>query len=191
MQLIRAERPEQRALVHGIAAILLHKEGRSTEAESEYLKALDALEKAGQRGADAASTLTSLGSLYINQGRLDEAARMLDRALEIFNTAPDTVPLDRIKLLYLRAALHAMQGEWQKAQEELRDAISIADQEKGLDPAYYSCLLANYAQVLRKNHRRREARPIEARAAALRGHRATEGLVDVTELSVKPTAHNN
>ena len=74
--------------------------------------------------------LISLGSVYIKDGRLNEAAQMLDRAHSVFNAAPDTVAVDRIKLLNLRAVLHARKGDWQKAEEELHNATSLAEQQK-------------------------------------------------------------
>jgi hypothetical protein len=62
--------------------------------------------------------------------------------------------MDRIKLLNIRGVLQARQGD----------------------------LLNNYAVVLRRNNRRRQARSIEARGAAIQvdGRRAT--IVDITEL---------
>lgn len=190
MQRIHADRPADRALVHGIAATLLQMEGRLIAAEPEYFEALRALEEAGQgSGANAASMLLSLGSLYIDQGRLDEAGRMLERAMTIFDSAGDTVLLERIEVGYLRAALHARQREWQKAEEEMQSAIAMADRVNGLDPHYHAFLLANYAQLLRNNHQRGAARSIEARAAAFRGKRSSGGVVDVTELSLKLKAN--
>jgi hypothetical protein len=47
--------------------------------------------------------------------------------------------------------------------------------------------LSTYAHVLRKGHHPREARSIEARAAALPRDRTTEFVVDVTELLPKAT----
>ena len=94
--------------------------------------------------------------------------------------------MDRIKLLTVSAALHARQGEWREAEQDLSDAVSTADGEPQLTPAARAFLLANYAQVLRKNHRGREARLMEARAAALRGGGASDTVVDVSELLPKP-----
>jgi hypothetical protein len=88
----------------------------------------------------------------------------------------------------LQAALHARQGNWQKAREDLENAVSMADHEEGLDPGLRASLLHSYARVLRKNHQRREAHLIEARAAATQGYWVTNALVDVTELSDKPKA---
>jgi hypothetical protein len=72
--------------------------------------------------------------------------------------------MDRTKFLTSRGALHAWQGEWREAEADLGSVISTADRDTRLDPAVLKSLLANYAHTLRKNHRGREARAIEARA---------------------------
>jgi tetratricopeptide (TPR) repeat protein len=93
MRAIRADRPKDSALIHGIAATLLQSEKRLPEAEVEALAALRAWEHAGRgETADAASVLTSLGSIYIEEQRLDEAPRTLDRARDTFNRAEGTCP---------------------------------------------------------------------------------------------------
>jgi tetratricopeptide (TPR) repeat protein len=186
MQSIRIERPEKSALFHGTAAVLLQGEGRRSEAEKEYLGAFRAWEEAGRdETADAGVILIALGSLYIEEQRLAEARRTLDRALTIFSRAKDTVPMDHIKLLNARGALHAWQGDWREAEQEFHDALSIADRQPSVNPVPLRSLLSNYAHVLRRNHHRREARSIEARAAALQPDRTAAAIVDITDLLPK------
>ncbi|MGI8959029.1 MAG: tetratricopeptide repeat protein [Bryobacteraceae bacterium] len=183
MREIPSARLEDQALVHGIAAALLQAEGRLKEAESEYLVTISAWEGAGRGNTASAGTVVSqLGSLYIEEHRFEEAQRLLDRAWALFTSAEDTVAMDRIKLLNNRATLHARQGQWREAGEDLRVCILMVDREAHVDPVAVATLLSNYAATLRKNHRKGEARSIEVRAAALRGHTATNMLVDVTEL---------
>ena len=187
MQTIRNQRPEDRALVHGMAASFFQADGSRGEAETEYLAALNAWAEAGrEETADAGAILNSLGSLYIEEHRLEDARRALDRALTIFNHATDAVPMDRIKLLALRGVLHARQSEWQEAEQDFSDALSMADRESKVDPAALRSLLASYGVVLRKNHHRREARSIEARAAALGRDHTKDDVVDVTDLFARP-----
>ena len=186
MRSILTERPDDRALVHGMAAVQLHAEGKLTDAEPEYLAALSALEEAGRgNSADAGAVLTGLGALYIEERRLDAARRALERGLAIFARAKDTVPMDRIKLLNLRAVLHVREGEWLDAERDLSDAVSMAERESQEDSVAFASLLTNYARVLRRNHHRREARTIERRAAVLNEKRASDWVVDVSELFVK------
>jgi tetratricopeptide (TPR) repeat protein len=106
LQSIPAERPGDRAVVHGLAASLLYAEGRYKEGEAEYLKALAAWEESGRgETTDVAGVLGGLGTLYIADARYLEAGRALDRALAILDSVKDAVPTDRIKLFRAR-------GDW-------------------------------------------------------------------------------
>jgi tetratricopeptide (TPR) repeat protein len=191
MQSIPSERLEDQAVVHGLAAALLQAEGKLKEAESEYLVTINAWEGAGHGNTAGAGTVISqLGSLYIEEHRFEDAHRLLDRAWAIFTAASDTVAMDRIKLLNNRATLHARQRQWREAEEDLRLCISMVDREVHVDQAALAMLLDNYAIALRKNHRKREARSIEARSSALRVHPAPNAVVDVTELLAESKLHN-
>jgi tetratricopeptide (TPR) repeat protein len=186
MQAIRIQRPEDSALIHGIAGALSEAEGRRAEAEIEYLAAFRAWEEAGRGDTgDAGAVLDSLGSLYTHEQRLTEARQMLDRSFAIFSRAKDAVPMDRIKLLNVRGVLQSRQGDWSGAEQDLRDALSIADRELWVDPFALRVLLNNYAAVLRRNHHRREARSIERRAAKIQIDGATNSIVDITDLLPK------
>jgi tetratricopeptide (TPR) repeat protein len=190
MQSIPIQRPEDRALLHGMAAVLSVAEGRLSEAEADYLAALQAWQEAGRgERADAGAVLCGLGSIYIREHRLSEARQALDRALAIFSSGQDAVSMDRIKLLSVRGMLQARQGDWQGAEQDLHDALTMADREPLVDPFARRALLNNYAAVLRRNHHRREARSIEARAAAIRVDRTAGAIVDITDLlpKVKPS----
>jgi tetratricopeptide (TPR) repeat protein len=187
MQSIRIERPEDRALVHGIAGALLEAEGRRPEAETEYLAAFHAWQEAGRENtADAGAVLNSLGLLYVTEHRPEEARRALDRALTTFSRARDAVPMDRINLLNVRGLLHARQGEWREAEQDFSGALALADREPSVNPVALRSLLDSYAGALRKNHHRREARAIAARAAGLPSDAAVPAVVDVADLLPKP-----
>jgi hypothetical protein len=187
---IRAERPDDRTQIHSTAAMLLRYEGKLKEAETEILMAIRAWEETGRTdSADYAALLGGLGGLYIDQRRHAAARPVLDRALAITELAVDAVPSDRIHLLHIRAALHARDGEWRESEAKFVQALAMADQESRVDPAMLRALLTNYAILLRKTHRGREARSFEKRAVALRGYPATNALVDATELlrEARPT----
>jgi tetratricopeptide (TPR) repeat protein len=190
LRAIRTERPADRAMVHSLAAALLYTEGQYHEGEAEYLKALGAWEESGRgETTDVAAVLGGLAALYIAEGRYREAGRTLDHAIAIVTSAKDAVATDRIKLLSIRAELHVRQGEWREAEADFGAAISAAERDTRLDPALLKPLLANYAYVLRKDHRGKEARSIEARAAALQIRALTNGVVDISELLAKPRTH--
>jgi len=188
MQSIRSPQVGDRILVHYLAASLLVGQGRDREAESEYIAGLTALERAGLGGArDAGSVWIVLGGLYIKEHRLVDATRALDRASAILSSAADATPLDRMFVLLGRGALLTKRRELAQAEQDLRNALAIADAEPRLDPDILLSVLINYAQALRKNHRSGEARSIEARAAALHPQTQVNAIVDVTELAGKAT----
>jgi len=183
IQSIPIKRPEDRAIIHGTTGVLLQLEGRRKQAEVEYYDAFRAWEEAGRgESADAASILNCLGSLYLGEQRLNEARNVLDHALAIYDRAGDAAPIDRMKFLALRSVLHARLGEWRQSEQDLCDALSMADRQPSVDPALLRSLLVNYSYVLRKNHHRREARGVEARLAALPADGATAAVVDVADL---------
>ena len=177
---------QDRAMLHGAAAAQLQAEGQYKEAEPEYFKALTATDQAGRgETTEAAILLIGLATVQLIQGRYLDAGRTLDRALAIVHSAKDAIPMDRVSILGIRADLHSRQGKWQEAEEDMRLAISIVDRETRLDPVTLKRLLVNYGYVLRKANRRKEARSIEARAAAIHAPILTNAIVDVTELVSK------
>jgi tetratricopeptide (TPR) repeat protein len=186
---VRTEEPADAALVHGIAGTLYQVVGKRREAEDEYLAAIRLWEAAG-RGemADAASVLTSLAILYVQERRLTHASQTLERALAIFQRAEGTVPMDRAKLLSVRAGVYFLQHDFYKAEQDAREAIAIADREPHVTAPYRADLLTAYARILRKSHRNREARSLETRAAALRHESGTGSVIDVSELGAAKTA---
>jgi tetratricopeptide (TPR) repeat protein len=183
LQSLRIERPEDGAVVHATTGALLQIEGRRFEAETEYREALHAMEAAGRsESADAGAVLHCLAALFLDEERLEEARRTLESALVIYGRAKDAVPMDRMKFLDLRGVMHARAGEWREAEEDLREALSLADHQRLESPGLFRMILVNYAYVLRRNHHRREARHIEARAASLPIDRRAAAVVDLSAL---------
>jgi tetratricopeptide (TPR) repeat protein len=180
---IRAEKPGDRAIVCGTAAVILQAAGRLKDAELEYLSALKAWDDSGHsESADVGATLTSLGTLYLTEGRLGKAQVTLTRAFTIVSSARGSVPRDLIMLLSLRGVLYGRQKDWGKSEADLRSALSLADREPGFDRAALRSILSNLAYVLRKNRQGREAHAIQARAESL-GTSGTNGLVvDIGEM---------
>lgn len=189
MQRIRLGKPEERALLHGAAAVLLQAEHRFAESELEFRSALADWQDAGKsNGGEAVSVLSGLASLYLAQEQLREAEGVLDRAFAALGDARDVMPVDRLKLLCLRGAVERRQGEWRKAGQDLGQAIDLSvlqpqpDAALAAHPMLLAAIMTEYAEVLRHQHRGREAKAMEQRAAALRGRSRVNEVVDVTEL---------
>jgi tetratricopeptide (TPR) repeat protein len=187
MRLLRLDRPMDVALVHDIAASLLEAEGKPSEAVPEYLAAIRAWDDSGQGDTAYAGTLLqALACSYLRQERLDDARRVLDRARDVLLSAKDAVPMDRIKFFTIQGGLYFRQHQWQKAVQDLGQAVSMADLESRIEPFTYASLLDDYARALRKNRQAGEARQIESRLEALRRNSAMAEVVDVSDLLPKP-----
>lgn len=184
MAAVSPKRPEERALIDSLTAALLKNAGRLKEAEATYLQILAAQEEGTAPAVEIAATLTFLGSLYLEEKRFADSERALNRAWATFGTAKEAGPLGRIKLLNVRGLLQSRMGNWRAAELEMELALSIANREPGFDPVYLVPLWTNYAAVLRKTRKGRDARVIEARIAA-GGYGITNSLVDVSELHKK------
>src|SRR5262249_32083197 len=126
--------------------------------------------------ADAGTVLNSLGGLYIDQGRFDQARTTLDRAALIYACARDVIPMDHIALLNTQAALVARQCNWRAAEQHLRDGLSLSGRETFINPVAWRSLLNNFAQDQKITYHR-EARAIQIRVTGL--NRRTSSVVDV------------
>jgi len=185
---IRPEQPQDRALIHGTVASLLQHVGEHQEAEFEYLAALKVWEDSGRgETVDAAAVLVSFATLLIEDRRLEEARRSVDRAAAIFSQSKNAAPMDHSKLLMVRGALHARRREWPDAEIDFREALAIADGQPAVDAGYIQRLLTSFTEALNKNHHRQEGRRMEARAAALRlASPSLDTVVDVSDLRAHP-----
>jgi tetratricopeptide (TPR) repeat protein len=183
METIPSDRPEHTAMLHGITARLLQWEDNPRQAEAEYQGALSALKRAGRdRGMDAAVILSHLSGLYLRSNRLDDAETVAEQAASIAATAPDAMPIDKAYHLNLKGVIHVHRREFSAAEHELRQAIAVAEHETGSDPVVFCSILRNYAEVLRKLGRRREARAVEKRAEKLTEASSTQHVIDITAL---------
>ena len=186
MRTLRLDKPRDRVMFYGAAAMQLYWEGRYKEAEQEYFQALAACKEAGRgETPEMATLLVGLGTVQSVQDRYSDAGKTLDRAFAIVNSAKDTIPMDFVNILSVRAALHVRLGRWQLAEEDLKLAIAIVDRDTRLDTNSLKPLLVNYGYVLRKIRRTKEARSIEARAEAIQTPGWKNAIVDVTELVSK------
>lgn len=183
LQAVRLVRPDERAAMHGITGTLMQAQHHSDLAEREFLLALAAWSEAGRaKTSDAGTVLNALAVLYLEQQRFDEAKAILDRAFNVFAASPESVPMDFVKLYNNRGVLFARTQKWHESAGEFSRAVSVADGTQGASAFVVSSVLANYASVLRKDHRGREARAIESRLAGLREALGPQLVVDVKAL---------
>lgn len=188
MQRIHTNSPRASALMYGIGAFLSQIEGKWDEAEAEYKQAAAAFASAGKENSgDTAAILTGLATLYLNEGRYGDASKVVQQAIKTLDTASDAAPLDRVKALNLRGVILGRQRQWQDAEKDLFEAFRLVRSQPQADPIEIGAVVANYAAVLRRQHRKREAQSALAWGAALRGRDPMSNqIVDVTELAPRP-----
>ena len=186
MTLIRSEGPQDRALVHGMAASLLCSQRKFPEAVAEYGMALRDFAEAGRgNSADSAAVRVSRARVFLEERQFASARQELDGATAILAAARGVVTMDRIVLQQTRGLLHARMHQWPEAEQDMRVALGLADRE-GAQSAVTEGALLEYGLVLRKVHRNQEARSIVARAAGLRSQSGST-VVDIAELSLSST----
>lgn len=176
-----------RAWVAGIRGTIFHIAGESENAEREYRVSLELWENTGSvERHNSIEPLNNLSSLYLEQGRLAEARAIVTRAQRVLDSSPEAFPVDKIVFLDTMAVLSYLEHDYPAAAESFRQASQIAS---ALPPLSYgnvaAGLLSNYAFVLRKMNRKREAKVQKARADFLRnqtGNPSQTQVVDLTQL---------
>ena len=107
IQRVPIELPEDRLLLHSVAAPLLASQGQYADAESEYLAALKVLEQSDRlQTVSAATMLQGLAFVHIRQQRFEDARQEIDRAAAIFQANKETVAADQVKIFRDRS------GRW-------------------------------------------------------------------------------
>lgn len=115
-------------------ALLDNDLGRPAEAESKFLQALS------QKSAADANIRRNLAWLYLRMGRLDEAARLQEEALN----ADKNNPTQWINL----AEIQRQQGQRVAAEQTLRQAVELFRQTVGEAHPHTITALSNLAQLL-------------------------------------------
>lgn len=115
-----------------------------------------------------AEFLNELGLLRFKQGRYQESVKVNSESLDLFQDAMGAehpaliVPINNLALSYLKL------GRLSLAELTLKRAMSICRRTLGEDHATCGALLDSYAVVLRKLHRKPEAKAVVARSRQIR-----------------------
>ena len=161
---VRIGYTENITIIRECLAQILRKEKRYQEEEPLLLDALDDLTK--QKEANPAlmgAALSNLAVLRFDQERYEESINLQEKSIRVWEMAsgqeyPSLVaPLNDLAAAYVRV------GRFDDADVTYRRAIDICRKTLGEDPLDYAVLLENYAVVLRKLGRKREAKKADER----------------------------
>jgi CHAT domain-containing protein/tetratricopeptide (TPR) repeat protein len=148
-------------------ADFLRAQGRTSEAEPFYKRALAIAEKLGPEQPNVAINLNNLAELYRGEGRYDEAEPLYQRALAIAEKAfgPDHPNVGT--LLSNMAGLYRGQGRYGDAEPLMKRALSITEKALGPDHPDVGIRLNNLGDLYEEEGRYTEAEPLIKRALAI------------------------
>ena len=139
------------------------------QAELHYGQALKLLQEVrGAEHPDVAAILNNLGVLHRLHGQFAEAEPLLRRALAIKEKAFGPEHQEVALGLHNLAMLYDTQGRYEQAEPLYRRALAIRAQTLGPAHADTTKSRRDYAALLRKMQRDREAAAVEASVAAPR-----------------------
>jgi tetratricopeptide (TPR) repeat protein len=123
-------------------------QGRYSEAEGLYKRALAILEKAlGANHPDVGWTLNDLALVYRGQGRYGEAEGLNERALAILEKALGASHAQVGQALNDLGNVYRDQGKYVEAEEFLKRALAIREKALGTSHPRVAVSLANLANV--------------------------------------------
>jgi len=146
-------------------------QGKLTAAERELSRSVQLGEKIAAP-EDRAAALHNLAAVEMHLGRLSEAARHQTEALDLWRKALGERHFYVMKAWIGLSSLQGLRGDWPGAEGSLKHALAIGDSQEAL---------ANYAVVLDKLKRHKEAKAIRARLRP--GAAPIRTLVDVKALA--------
>ena len=161
--------PDVATGLNNLAGLYLE-QSQYTEALPLYQRGLTIREQTlGLTHPDVASSLNNLGLLYQEQEQYAKALAFLQRALVIREQALGLTHPDVAYTLEALGGLYQNQGpkQYVRALPRYQRAVAIMEQALPDHPDTATCLM-NLASLLRSMGRPNQARPLEARAKAIR-----------------------
>lgn len=178
----RLSSKDRAALLADWGYVLMNR-GQLAEAETSFREALEVFE-ADTDIHSRERTLIALSNLcgvYLETRRIQDAVATIERARSVLATLHDAAPQLKVKTLgniaFVYAAMKTQPG---KADELFRAAIQACEEAFGRDHFLLGPILVNYAEFLRAERRKNEAKAVEKRGRAIQTAFARENLVDHT-----------
>jgi tetratricopeptide (TPR) repeat protein len=145
--------------------LLYADQGRLTEAESMYQRALEGKEKAlGQDHTSTLNTVSNLGNLYADQGRLTEAESMYERALEGYEKVLGRDHTSTLSTVNNLGLLYANQGRLAEAESMYERALEGKEKALGRDHPSTLNTVNNLGNLYKDQGRLAEAESMYERA---------------------------
>jgi tetratricopeptide (TPR) repeat protein len=165
--------------------------GRFPEALGRFREALHLIERRGRLGsAEHAATLNNLGLACLRARQYDPAIRHLYASVALWEKLRGVNSLNAGLTACNLAQAYLGAGRTDQAESEMRRALGILEPVLGPDSLRTAAVLRAYGELLRKLHRKAEAKEIAARADRIVREQAHQVpgryQVDAAELSFRP-----
>jgi tetratricopeptide (TPR) repeat protein len=158
-------------LPHRLLAIQYASMDRYSEAEGQYLKAVETFQKTlGPGHLAVADSLYDLANLYHDWQKYSEAEPLYRQAIAIWKQVLGPDHPDVANGLHNLALAYEAQGQYAEAEPFYRQALEVSEKALKPDDPKLGILLQNYARLLRSMRRDEDARELEARAREIFSH---------------------
>jgi tetratricopeptide (TPR) repeat protein len=152
---------------HSDAGKTAYRQRRYSDAEKEFLMALQKAEKLGSYDPRLARTLNDLAAVYSTQEKYAEAEPLYRRALEILERGEGAEQPDTATSLNNLAVLYDTQGRYSEAEALYRRALAIDEKTLGSEHADIATDLNNLAGLYDTQGKYDKAEPLYLRALAI------------------------
>ena len=126
------------------AGLFWHRLGKLQKALDCYQVTVDRQEKSETNEVDLVRTYNKIGSAYLDLGRLEDARKNFDKAMEMAEKNPD---VDQLVLAATYANVGRTLGDEGKNEEALKYRLNALDIRKRLLPADHPSLASSYSNV--------------------------------------------
>ena len=163
LRIYREKLPEQHPdIAEGMnnLALLYSTQGRDTDAENLYEKALEIKNSVPFNSKDYAIGMRNLSLLYIKQKRYDEAESLLNQALGLVRAQPSAFPFPAADIANTLADLRRRRGQNKSAERFYGEALRIL--QSALPPQHpeIAICLHNLANIYIKQGKYKESLPM-------------------------------
>lgn len=167
-------------LEDGLASIYVRR-GRYEEARPLFEDALMLARKTpGPDDSRSAGVLNNLAALLFRTGKTAEALAASRQALEILEPRAAARPAELAQVLNNLGFFCAQSGSLAEAENHYRRALAAAEPALGGDHPLVGSLLEGYGDVLRRTHRKSEAKAVERRAKSILARNSRENALGLT-----------
>lgn len=137
-------------------------------------------EALGPEHAGVAAALNNLAALHFKTGNTEGALSASREALKILESQAAAPPAELARILNNLGLLCTQAGSFAEAERYYRKGLAIAEPALGADHPLVGTLLEGYGDLLRRMHRKSEAKAAERRAKTILARNAQDNAMGLT-----------